>query len=307
MTRRPGSRPAASVGNARPAAPPPPPFTAATRARLKAAAERREGGFVLEGRKLVADALETGVAIEELWLADDLDPAVAQPLADRARERGARVGTAAARDLDRTSDVVTPQGVLALAADPARAVGDVVRARGPLVLLDGVQDPGNVGAVLRAAAAFRFAGALVSGGTADPTGPKAMRASAGAALATPFARGAIEALVTAVRGAGRALWLLDGVGTSLWDVKPAAGADATTAARAPVLVVGSEGRGASEAARAAASLRVAIPISPTVESLNAAVAFGIAAAHLARLLAPAPASPAPSSPTPSRSARPPAR
>jgi tRNA G18 (ribose-2'-O)-methylase SpoU len=252
-------------------------WTAAARARLVAAAEKREGGFVLEGKKLVADALaRSTVRVRELWLAEDLEQATVESLAEAARARGTAVGRAPTKELDRTSDVVTPQGVLALADDPARGVDEVVAAaNGPLVLLDGVQDPGNVGAILRVAAAFGFSGALIGAGTADPVGTKALRASAGAALVIPFARGPVDRLLDAIRGAGRPIWLLEGEGTSLWDVK--------SRATAPVIAVGSEGRGPSAAVRAASVARLSIPISSSIESLNAAVAFGIAAAHVARL------------------------
>jgi TrmH family RNA methyltransferase len=102
-------------------------------------------------------------------------------------------------------------------------------------VLDGVQDPGNVGAVLRARRRSSFAGALVGAGCADPWA-QALRASAGASLALPFARGAAADLVDAVARAA-VWWLLDGTGASLWDVaRPPAGL---------VLAVGSEGRGAS--------------------------------------------------------------
>lgn len=255
-------------------------WTAAGRARLRAVAERREDGFLLEGRKLVRDALaRPDLVVLEVWLADDLPHEVLDELDASARARGVRVGRAPARELERTSDVVTPQGVLALAADPGRRSDALVGAPGQLVLLDGVQDPGNVGAVLRSAAAFGFAGALVGAGSADPVGPKALRASAGASLALPFARAVTEALLLDLAEAGRVVWLLDGEGDPLW-----------AADKVPpglVLAVGSEGRGASAAVVRAAARRVAVPISPRVESLNAAVAFGIVAAHVARLATPA--------------------
>lgn len=272
--------------------PPPPPlrFSAATRARLEDAADRRAGVFVLEGRKAVRDALgRADLVAHEVWLADDVPQDVADDLRAAAAEAGVRVGVAPARDLSRASDVVTPQGVVAVLADPATSPAEVLRAAGPVVLLDGVQDPGNVGALLRCAAALRFAGALVGAGSADPVGRKALRASAGAALAMPFARGDLEALLAAVRDARRPIWLLDGEGDDVFSVSPAHGASPASsspaspaAAAALVLAVGSEGRGASPALRAAATRRVTVPIAPIVESLNVAVAFGIVAAHFVR-------------------------
>ncbi|MCC7138692.1 MAG: RNA methyltransferase [Planctomycetes bacterium] len=281
---------------------PPPPlrWTAAARARLADAAEHRGGPFVLEGRKLVLDALRAGrVRVRELWVAEGLG-AAADALLDAAAAAGVPVGRVPDAAIERTSDTVTPQGVLALADDPAVPAETVLAAAaGPLVLLDGVQDPGNVGAILRTAAAFRFAGALVGAGSADPVGPKALRASAGAALAVPFARGPVDALLAAVAASRRPVWLLDGDGASIFSTRlPAA---------APVLAVGSEGRGASEAVRRAAAARVAIPISPAVESLNAAVAFGVVAAHLVggRVAPSAPAAPAAGPPGPPHRPSPP--
>ena len=87
----------------------------------------------------------------------------------------------------------------------------VVRgARRPLLLLDCVQDPGNVGAILRVAAAFGASGVLISEGTADPLGAKALRASAGTALTIPFARGSAAACRDAIEAGKLLLWLLDG-------------------------------------------------------------------------------------------------
>jgi TrmH family RNA methyltransferase len=260
---------------------PAPRWTAAVRDRLKDAAERRAGAFVLEGRKAVLDALaRPDVTIREVWAADDLDAASAEALDSAASARGLALGRAPARDVARVSGTVTPQGVLALAGDLGREPSALLAgARGPVLLLDRVQDPGNVGAILRVAAAFACGGVLVGTGTADPLGPKALRASAGTAVAVPFARGTPEALLAAAARAGFDLWLLDGRGDALWDVRT----------RPPrlLLAVGSEGAGAGPEVSRAAVRRVAIPIAPEAESLNAAVAAGIAVAHLARVAAPA--------------------
>lgn len=255
---------------------------ASGRTRLEDAARRDGSAFLVEGRKQVADVISRGqVPVRELWIADDLLLEDVEALLVAASSRNIPVGVAPAKDLDRVADTVTPQGVLAVADDPAWSVADLVRgARRPLLLLDGVQDPGNVGAILRVAAAFGASGVLIAEGTADPLGAKALRASAGTALTIPFARGSAAACRDAIEAGKLLLWLLDG-GTpgekgvsSLFDL--------TAPAEVFVLAVGSEGQGASAVISAASRLKVSIPISPAVESLNAAVAVGIAAAQLLR-------------------------
>lgn len=257
-----------------------PTWGAQVRARVAAALDREGGAFLLEGRKAVLDALSRStVRVREVWVAEGVDPELLDALDRAAQGRATTVGLAPERELERASDTVTPQGVLAVADDVAWRPEDLVRgARGPLLLLDRVQDPGNVGAVVRVAAAFGASGILVGEGTADPLGAKALRASAGTAVAIPFARGPLATLLPVIAAASLPVWLLDGApppagdASSLWDAPPAPPVF--------VLAVGSEGRGPSDELRRAAVRTVSIPISPTVESLNAAVAVGIAAAIL---------------------------
>lgn len=259
-----------------------PKLNAAGRTRLENAANREGSAFLIEGRKQVADVIASGqVPLREVWLADDLPAEVADKLIAAAEMRGIPVGVATSKDLDKAADTVTPQGVLAVADDPARSPASLVReTRRPLILLDGVQDPGNVGAILRVAAAFAAGGILIAEGSADPLGAKALRASAAAALILPFARGSAAACRDAIEAGKLPLWVLDGEKpgekgvVNLFDLAPPT--------EPFVLAVGSEGRGASQAILAAAKVRVSIPIAPGVESLNAAVAVGIAAAYLMR-------------------------
>jgi tRNA G18 (ribose-2'-O)-methylase SpoU len=252
-----------------------PRLSAAAREALAAAAEGRDG-FLLEGRKAVADALaRRAVRVRGLWLSDRLSEEEASALADAAIARGIPVGIAPAREVERASGTVTPQGAVAIVEDAAVEPGALLAATSRLVLyLDGVQDPGNVGAVFRVAAAFDAGGVLADAATAHPLGPKALRASVGTALAVPFARAASGALLAAVAAAGRPLWLLDVGGDDVFGIREVP--------PGLVLAVGSEGRGASAAVRDAASARVGIPMSAGVESLNAAAATGIAVAVLSR-------------------------
>ena len=228
---------------------------------------------VLEGRKNVLEALDAG-AVRELWVSRALEPEARTALEAAAASAKVRCEEVEPNDIERLSDTMAPQGVLALVADTARPLADVLALPGLLVWLDGVQDPGNVGAVVRAAAAFGAAGLLVGAGSADPLGLKALRASAGLALRLPFARGAGAEIAAALRAAKRPAWLLEN-----------GGSDVFAAPRIPpklVLVLGSEGSGCSPEARALAERTVGIAIRPGVESLNAAVAVGIALAVLAR-------------------------
>lgn len=254
-----------------------PRLSAARRKALSDVSRRKAPGYLLEGRKAISDALgNPAVRVREVWLTEDLDPAAAMDLLSGAAARRVFAGVASDRDLSALCDVATPQGALAVIDDVARSPADVLAAaKGPVLLLDRVQDPGNVGAIFRVAAAFGLSGVLATDGTADPLSAKALRASAGTALSLPFARGTASDLLAAAAAAGASTWLLEGGGEDV-------GALAARPARL-LLAVGSEGSGASEAVTRAATKRVGIPISSGVESLNAAVAVGIAVAFLVRV------------------------
>lgn len=230
-----------------------------------------EALFLLEGRRAVRDALAAGV-VAELWLRTDLPEEQRDELASSAARHGARLLEAGPADFERLGRTVTPQGVLALVRDTRAPLVEVVARSGWLLWLDGLQDPGNVGASVRVALAFGAAGLVVSEGGAHPLGLKALRASAGLALQLPFARASAADIQSALGQAGRPIWLLERDGDDVFDI-----------GRVPpdfTLALGSEGRGPGAAARDGASRHVGIPIDARVESLNAAVAAGIAVAAL---------------------------
>ena len=236
--------------------------------RVAAAARAvREGeALLLEGARTLEDALDAGVVPTVVFSATDLAP-VDSAAAGRARRAGAEVVPVSARVLARLSDLGSTRALVALAPVPSAALEELAGAR-LLLLLDGLQDPANVGAILRAAEAFGAGGVILTPGTASPFAPKAFRASAGSALRVPVARNVLSTDgVRWARGTGALL----------------AGADAHDGERpgalrgvAPlVLAIGSEGHGLSAPVVEALDRRVKIPVSPRVESLNAAVAAGI--------------------------------
>lgn len=227
----------------------------------------REGdALLLEGARSIADALDAGVVPTLLFAAPDLAPADAGA-ADRARRAGAEVVEVSHRVLARLSELESTRALAALAPVPTSTLADLAGAR-LVLLLDGLQDPSNVGAILRAAEAFGAGGVVLTPGTASPWAPKAFRASAGSALRVPVARNVLST---------------DGVRWARGNGALLAGADAHDGERpgalrgvAPlVLAIGSEGHGLSAPVVEALDRRVKIPVSPRVESLNAAVAAGI--------------------------------
>jgi len=226
---------------------------------LKQAKARQETGcFLVEGVKLCAEALRDA---EVVTLLADMDKAEAlAPLISQAKD----VLLAPARVIESVCEARTPQGVAASVRLP-RALA-LPKARGPLLALDGVQDPGNVGAMLRTAEAAGFAGALLSPGCADAFAPKTVRASMGSALRLPLWRGELTEALAALQAMG-----YTAIGAEL------GGTPFQRAYAGPrfTLVIGSEGHGVSPAISALCGLRVSLPMRGRVESLNAAVAAGI--------------------------------
>ncbi len=170
----------------------------------------------------------------------------------------------------RLSGTETSQGVIALVQPPTWEIEQLFRGCPLVVVLDGLQDPGNAGAIVRAAEAFGATGVLFVKGSASPHNPKTLRASAGSLFRVPCMHGVYAALARAALGQNK---------VQLYAAVPArTGASARSIAEVDLtgrcaLIVGNEAHGVSEGLRDAA-LDVFIPTAG-VESLNAAVAAGI--------------------------------
>jgi RNA methyltransferase, TrmH family len=220
--------------------------------RLRRLGRRREPGEVLlEGPRVVAEAVDCGVRLEVLVLRAGVG-------FDAPADRVVTLGVRAFASLSQT---VTPQGVLAIARReevpmPVALAG--ARAAGwPLVVLDGLQDPGNVGTICRTAAAAGAPAVAVLDGSADPYGAKAVRASAGTVLRLAVARGGWDDL------AGVGGWGAAAAGGRAYDEAdlPSAG----------LLAFGGEVRGL----RRGDLDPVTIPMASGVESLNVAAAAAV--------------------------------
>jgi TrmH family RNA methyltransferase len=228
---------------------------------------REEHGLALaEGPRLLEELLDSGVPVCHVLHTEEAgrDPATAA-LLDRAREAGVACERVEPRDLEALADTVTPQGTVAVFEIAARSWADLP-ARDVLVL-DGVQDPGNFGTLLRTAEGLGVAGVVAVEGTVDPWNPKAVRASAGSIFRVPVVRASRAEAAERLAAGGWSVWAADAEGRPFRRGDPLPDRVA--------LVLGNEGRGVSAELRAAAERRVAIATSADVESLNVAVAAAI--------------------------------
>lgn len=227
-------------------------------------AREREGLFLVEGIRSAREALDAGAVIDFAVVSSRLAE-LAGGAELRARLAGARVDVVELTDAELAvvADTESPQGVLLVCEEPREP--ERLPATGPLLVLDGVQDPGNVGTLIRAADAFGVPDVLVLDGTADPYNAKAVRAAAGALFRVRPRRAAWEEAAAGLRARGPLL-VGDMDGSDVARVRPPA---------TWTLVVGGEGAGPRAAARAAATERVAVPMPGGAESLNAGVAGSI--------------------------------
>lgn len=222
---------------------------------------------LLEGPHLVEEALAFGFLLEEVlatppFLESDEGRRLARSLPVPPLEVSPDL-------LEDLTDADSPRGVLAVTRLPRSGAGSLpVRAGQPYLYLDGLQDPGNLGALARVAEAAGAAALALSPGCAHPNHPRALRASAGSLLRLPVAVGTTaEELDRHLATAGpRWAALVPRDGESLYH----ASFEGTL-----VLAVGAEGPGLSPDLLSRASLRLAIPMEPPVESLNATVAAAL--------------------------------
>ena len=245
------------------------PAVLALRELQRPRARREQGLFLCESVKMVREALALSLC-RTLIVERGRETDYAQEIG-QADAQGAQVLLVTAPVMQALSEAKTPQGIAATVAirpEPQTLTGSRI------VALDGVQDPGNVGTILRTADAAGFDGALLSDACADLYGAKTLRATMGSVFRVPTRRtGDLADELAAMRGAGYAV-----VATEL------GGADfyANCPHERCVLVIGSEGRGVSEAVRAVATHHLALPMRGGAESLNAAVAAGIMIFEMAR-------------------------
>ena len=224
----------------------------------KLLASRRErektGLFVADGTKLLAEAVAWWPGLETVILSDGVEAEIPQ---------GVRLVRVPADVMESISPMQTPQGALFVCKLPQPQ--DFVPQKG-MLLLDGIQDPGNLGTILRTADALEIPVALLDG-CADPFSHKVVRASMGAVFRTVPMQTTWEQVKTACAEAGIPV-AVTALSDRAEDIRRA------SLGRMAV-VIGSEGQGVRKEILEAAQAELLIPMNPTCESLNAAIAAAI--------------------------------
>lgn len=236
------------------------------------ARERRHLALA-EGVRLVEEMLVANVTCKGAVVSPTLEhtPRGAALLAELGR-RAIPLERVDDRELAAIAATEHPQGIVVAYQPREWSLDDCrVAAGAPLVVLDAVQDPGNVGTIARTALAFGAAGMVALPGTVDLANPKVVRAAAGALFRLPHLHLEQSQLLDWLHRRGVSLWATTMDGEPLGRDMPEA---------VVALVLGNEGAGIDEALLAAAARRVSIPIRDEAESLNVAVAAGILLHHL---------------------------
>ena len=239
-------------------------------AELRRLVRRRAPGdltVVLEGPRTLSEALDSG--IEPSVVVTAASAVDSSPVSDVLERLASDVEVVALTDqaFQSVAPAVSPQPVLALVDRPRAVMPECLRQDDLVLVLVGVSDPGNIGTIVRTAAACAARCVVVVGG-ADPWAPKAVRASAGSVLRVP---------VVPAADAGAALRALRAAGATVVAAYPSTGeahdSGVLAAGSGPVaLVLGSESRGLDQSIRELADRRVRIPMAGGTESLNVAMA-----------------------------------
>ena len=217
--------------------------------------------LAIEGIHLVEEVLRSGLALETLFLREDT-------LARVAEFPAKEIFIVENEIFNQGCATQAPQGVAALVKKPVASLDSLLQKKNPLILiLDAIQDPGNLGTILRSAEAFGATGALLLPGTVSPWNQKALRASAGSVFRVPLVALSDPTPLTRLRTLKIPIYAaVARDGKNVNDVSlvgPAA------------LLIGNEGAGISAALLAIADHRIQIACPGRVESLNAAVAASI--------------------------------
>jgi TrmH family RNA methyltransferase len=220
---------------------------------------------VLEGVRLAEEALAAGVAIEYALVTERLSERErGERLLADLRSAGVELHLCKENALERAADTQSPQGIVAVFRPRTWDLADL--GDGPILLLDNLQDPGNLGTIIRSMDAFSAGGLVISGGV-DPFNPKVIRSAMGGLFRLPVILADAEKALRQLKAQGRSVYIADAHGElTPW---------AADLSRGPVIVIGNEGAGPAPEIIPLADGVISIPMSGLTESLNAGVAASL--------------------------------
>lgn len=238
--------------------------------RARRLLDRRErqqrGELLLEGHRFVSEALEAGASIGNCFFVSRSQTSEEQRLLLQLEHEGVELISVTDEVLRTIADTTTPQGLVAVAKAPLNAGAGMLVGNDLVLIADEIRDPGNLGTMLRTAAAIG-AGVILTSGCTDPTGPKVVRGSAGALYSVPLWNNAEPSgVMEEVERTGHRLVVCDASGEKPYYALDWRGRVA--------VVIGNEAHGPNPAWRGGASI-VCIPMPGRVESLNAGVAAAV--------------------------------
>jgi len=231
-------------------------------------AREKHSLFVAEGVRCVEELLRSGLPLRGALIAPQLATAPrGQALRASLEAAGVELAEVSERDFRSAAETESPQGVIAIAEVPNRTLDTLlIGSRCRLLVLDGVQDPGNVGTIVRTAAALGATATIALPGTVDLWNPKVIRSSMGAQFVHPAFHSTLSELIAFLEKEGIELWSTAAEGSAL---------SPELAPQRLAIALGNEGSGLSADVRSRSGRTVSLPISSGTESLNVAVAAGI--------------------------------
>jgi TrmH family RNA methyltransferase len=236
---------------------------------LRRRSETGDRFFLIEGIHLVEMALEAGAALKEVFFTGQFDSKEeGVRMLNRLAAGGIRLVEVTGQIMSRLTDTETPQGIVAVVRHQAKRLGDLTLSSRPLlVVLDRIQDPGNLGTIIRTSDAASVDAVLLLPSTCDPFMQKTIRSTAGSIFNIPVIQAGLDELAAFLRASGVKLGIASSdAHTTLFetDLKiPAA------------LVFGNEAQGVSSEMRQIADFAFRVPISGKAESLNVATAAAV--------------------------------
>ncbi len=232
--------------------------------------------YVIEGWRFVEEGVRRNAPIKKVFVCLEREPIEWQPLLTRLQEQGIPYEEVDARVFRKMSQTEEPQGILAVVRQINYSWSDLhIHPKTVLLILDGIQDPGNLGTILRTALAAGVRYVCLTPGTVDLYNPKVLRSTMGAVFSLVLLPNQTpEDILDFCRRQGLNVFMGDVQGDSIYQTKLSHGPLA--------FVVGNEGKGPSQLFRAADIQRVTIPMTHEVESLNVAMATGILLYELVR-------------------------